>query len=76
MSGDRAIVVLGHIVWVALVMWPATVPTGTFPNSIEPRIFGMPWVYFWFCILSAAWFLMLPAILRDSSRPRGFGDQA
>jgi hypothetical protein len=66
MSKDRHIVLWGHVAWALLVLWPSFVGQGTFPNSIEPTIIGMPWVYVWFWILGAAWFLMLPSIIRDS----------
>jgi len=66
MNKDRLIVIVGHIVWTLLVLWPSFVPRGTFPNSVEPTIAGMPWVYVWIWILSAAWFLMVPSIIRDN----------
>jgi hypothetical protein len=69
MSRDRKIVIFGHIIWTALLVWTAASPSGTFPNSIQPFIGPFPWIFLWQLVIAALWFVMLPALLRDSRIP-------
>jgi hypothetical protein len=66
MTRERMIVVGGHVVWLFLLVWTAVAPRGTFPNSLDPWVVGVPWIYLWLILLVLLWCLMLPAILRDS----------